>query len=91
MLTEENPRGELTINNLDLAAYVANIFIFAPLMNPLENITTKVKNMAAEGWSKRYSVGSATAVFPLLSEITWINRHTRTHLYVYWVSGADIK
>ena len=51
-------------------------------MNPLEHIDNKVENMSAELWDKRYRVGSATAVGPLLQKTAWINQQTRTHLSV---------
>ena len=49
LLTDENPWGKLTINNIKLAAYIAHLHIVAPLMNPLEKISTKVDNTAEEG------------------------------------------
>ena len=61
LLTDENPSGDLTINNLGLAMYVANIHIFRFLMYPLEHIATKVNNMEVEEWYKQGSVRSATA------------------------------
>ena len=48
-LMEENPQGELTINNLELEAYDSCLHIFSPLLKPLDHIATKVYNMAAEG------------------------------------------
>ena len=39
-LTEDNPS---TINDLELADYVSHIHSFAPIMAPLDNISTKVK------------------------------------------------
>ena len=79
LIMEDNPRGYLTINNLDLAEYVIHIHIFAPLMKPLDRITTKVNNTVAEEWSKRGSVSLATAINPILRKIAWINRQARTH------------
>ena len=49
LLTDENPWGKLTINNIKLAVYIAHLHIVAPLMNPLEKIANKVNNTAAEG------------------------------------------
>ena len=68
-LIEKNPLWDLTINNLDLAAYADHLHIFAPLMNPLYHIATKVENTAAEVWSKRGSSISSTAVSTLFREI----------------------
>ena len=56
LTTNENLARYLTINELELAAYVAHLHIFVPLMAPLEHILTKVENTAAEGWSCRGSI-----------------------------------
>ena len=50
LLTEENTEGDITINDLKIAAYVAHIHIFAPLVFPLEHISTRVNNTAMECW-----------------------------------------
>ena len=47
LLTEDKSQGELIINDTELAAYVAPLDIFAPLMKPLEHIETKVDNTSA--------------------------------------------
>ena len=74
-----------------MATYVAFIHFFAPLLNPLENIATKVDNMAAEGWAKSGSVSSSTAAGPLLRKMACINLHTITHSSVSRISRADNK
>ena len=66
ILTDENPNGFLTINELELAAYIAHLHLFAPRMEPLEHITTGVENTAAESWARCGSVSTATAIGPLL-------------------------
>ena len=66
LIMKENPQGDLAVNDLDMAVYVANLHIFAPLLKPLYHIDTKVDKTAAEGWAKRVSVSSATAIGPLL-------------------------
>ena len=66
ILTDKNPAGFLTINDLDLAAYIAHLHLFAPRMAPLEHISTGVDNTAAESWARRGSVSTATAIGPLL-------------------------
>ena len=38
----------LQINNLELAAYMAHLYIFSPLMAPLEHISAKLDNIAAD-------------------------------------------
>ena len=52
LLTENNPGGDLTINDIKLVTYVAHLNIFTTLMEPLENIATKVDKTAEEGWAK---------------------------------------
>ena len=46
LLTENNPGGDLTINDIKLVTYVAHLNIFTTLMEPLENIATKVDKTA---------------------------------------------
>ena len=48
ILTDENPNGFLTINDLELAAYISHLHLFAPCMAPLEHISTGVDNTAVE-------------------------------------------
>ena len=52
ILTDKNQAGFLTINNLELAAYIAHLHLFAPRMAPLEHIYTGVDNTAAEIWAR---------------------------------------
>ena len=66
ILTDKNPVGFLTINDLELAAYIAHLYLFAPRMATLEHISTGVDNTAAESWARRGSVSTATAIGPLL-------------------------
>ena len=60
ILTDKNPAGFLTINDLELAAYIAHLHLFAPRMAPLEHISTGVDNTATESWSP----GAASAELP---------------------------
>ena len=65
ILTDENLNGFLTINDLDLAEYIAYLHLFAPRMAPLKHISTGVDNTAEESWARRGSVSTATAIGPL--------------------------
>ena len=47
ILTDENPQGFLTINDLELAVYIAHLYLFALCMAPLEHMVTGVDNTAA--------------------------------------------
>ena len=55
MLRDENPTGDVAINDLELAVYVVHLHIFAPLIAPLEHISTKVDNNAVKSWARRGS------------------------------------
>ena len=44
ILTDKKPKGTLTINDLELTAYITHLHISAPHMAPLEHITTGVDN-----------------------------------------------
>ena len=59
-LTDKNPTGFLTINDLKLAAYITHLHLFAPRMAPLKHISTGVDNTTAESWSRRGSVSTAS-------------------------------
>ena len=81
LLSNDNLTVDLTIKDLELAAYMAHLHISVPLMVPLEH-TTKVDNAAAKSWASRGSVDSATSVGPLLIEDAWIYWQTQTHASV---------
>lgn len=68
MLRDENLTGDLAINDLELAVYVVHLHIFAPLIGPLEHISTKVDNNVVKSWARRGSVSSANTVGHLLRE-----------------------
>ena len=62
ILTDENPHGFLTINDLELAAYITHLHLFAPRTASLEHIATWVDNTAAESWACRGSISTDTAI-----------------------------
>ena len=68
ILRDENLTGDLAINDLDLAVYVVHLHIFAPLIAPLEQISTKVDNNVVKCWARRGSISSANTVGHLLRE-----------------------
>ena len=49
LLRDENPIRYLTINNINISAYVAQLHIFSSLMNPLDHIATMVDNTTVYG------------------------------------------
>ena len=89
ILTNKNPKGTLTINDLDLAAYIAHLHIFAPCMAPLEHIATGVDNIAAESWARPGSVSNSTAIAPLLREAAWIMRQDKIHASINRIPGIE--
>ena len=89
ILTDENPNGFLTINDLELAAYIAHLHLFAPRMAPLKQIPTGVENTAAESWARRFSVSTATAIGPLLREAAWITRQAKIHVSIKRIPGVE--
>ena len=60
IITEDNPRGDLTINNIEIASSFAHLYIFNQLMDPLEHISTNANKTVVEVWTKRGSVSSDT-------------------------------
>ena len=48
LLSDYNPDGNLTINDLDLVSYVVHLHIFVPLMVPLDLTATKVYNTVVD-------------------------------------------
>ena len=89
ILTDENPNGYLTINDLELAAYIAHLHLLAPRMAPLEHISTGVDITAAESWARRGSVSIATAIAPLLQEAAWITRQAKTRASIKRILGVE--
>ena len=79
ILTDVNPSGFLTINDLELTAYIAHLHLFSSRMAPLKHISTGVDNTAAKIWARRGSVSTATAINPLLREAAWITRQAKIH------------
>ena len=79
----------MMIINIQLAAYVVHLHLFAPKMAPLEHIRTLVDNAATEGWERRGSVSSATPMGPLLREAAWITRQTHIHASVKQINGLE--
>ena len=89
ILTDKNPAGFLTINNLELAAYIAHLHLFAPRMAPLEHISTGEDNTATESWARRGSVSTATAIDPLLRESAWVTRQAKIHASIKRIPGVE--
>ena len=89
ILTNENPQGFLTINDLELAEYITHLHLFASSMAPLEHITTGVDNTAVYIWDRWGSVSTTTAIGPLLRETAWIMRQAKIHASNYRIPGVE--
>ena len=79
----------MTINNLELAAYIAHLHLFTPRMAPLEHIATGVENTAAESWDRGGSVSTATTIGPLLREAACITCQAKIHEYINFIPGVE--
>ena len=90
ILTDVNPNGFLTIKNLELAAYIVHLHLFAPSMAPLKHISTGVDNTATESWARQGSVSTATAIGPLLREAAWIICQAKIHASIKRIPGVEI-
>ena len=89
ILTDENPQCFVTINNLELAAYITHLHLFYPCMAPLEHIATGFDNTVAESWDRRVSVSTATAIGPLLHKAAWITRQAKIHASITRITGVE--
>ena len=63
--------------------------LFTPRMVPLAHIHTYVANTAAQGWSNRDSVSTASFVRPILNKLSLAARRQHTHASVGRVLGED--
>ena len=92
LLTDDNPGRYLTINDIELVAYVAHLHFFAlKIPPPLDHIHTPVDNMAAEGWAQRVIAIWSTSVEKLLREAVWITRQMHIHAFVKRITRIDKK
>ena len=89
ILTDKNPTGFLTINDLELEAYITHLHLFALRMAPLEHISTGVDNTAADIWAHQGSVSTATAIGPLLRESAWITCQAKIHASIKRIPGVE--
>ena len=91
LLIDNSHCGDLTINDLELAMYVAHLHLFAPKMDPLEYIGTLVDNTDTEGWARRGIIIAETSVGPLLQEEACTTRQAHIHVSVEQIAGIDNK
>ena len=91
LVTDINPNGDVTINDLELATLLAQVLIFDPKMNTLTYIRTAVYNMEAQGLAKYGSVRLATAVSPILRDLALLTRTHKIYSSVHRISRSDNK
>ena len=89
ILTDEKPKGFLTINDLDLATYIAHLHLFTPWLVPLKYISTGVNNKAAEDWSHCDSIIIVTTTIPLFREAALIMPQARIHPSISHITGVE--
>ena len=65
--TRENPKGDLTINVLELAAHIVQLLLKGPMAKPLDHTLDGVDSTAAFGWTLGGSVTRTDKVATLLS------------------------
>ena len=78
-------------HNLELAALLAKVYIFATKMHTLANIRTAVDNTAEQGWVNHRSDRSATAVGPILRDLALLTWKHKIYSSVQRIAGADNK
>ena len=91
LVLDTNPGGDVTINDLELATPLAQVQIFAPVMETLDHIRTSMGNTAMQGWDKRESVRTAAVVGPILWDLALPIRTHKIHSSVRRISGTDNK
>ena len=69
LVSDTNPKGDVTINDLELTALIAQVHLFDPKMPLLDHIHTVVNNRKVQGWDNRGSVESATEVGPIQQDL----------------------
>ena len=89
ILCDKKPKGNVKINDLEIAEPLAQIHIFAPKMQPLEHTNTAVDNTPAQGWSRRVSVRSATVVGTILQNLTLMTQSRQIYASISRIKWSD--
>ena len=79
LVSESVPQGDITINNLELAAFLVQHHLLAPRVIPLFHIRTVIDNTASQGWANRGRVISSCAVGAILRELALLTRQWRLY------------
>ena len=91
LVTGTNPTGYMAINDLQLSALLDQVQLIAPKMDTLMHIRTAVENPAVQGWANRGIVTSATAVGPILRDLSFLTRTHNIYSSVQLIYGTDNK
>ena len=89
LVSNTNPKGEVTINDMDLAALLEQVYIFAQNIHTLAHIRTAVDKTAVQGCYKRGSVSSPTAVGPILWDLSFLTRTHQIYSSVWQIKFND--
>ena len=76
LLLYTTPTGGVTTNDLEIAALLTQVHIFAPKIHTLVHIHRDVDNTAAQRWEKGGSIIFEMAVIPTLQDLAML---TQTH------------
>ena len=72
LVTFENPSGDFTMNDFELAAHIAQLILATHFMSPLQNILSGCDNTVATSWTTKGSVsrqGPAAALLLLKAQL----------------------
>ena len=71
IVLDTNPKGGVTINDLEIATLLVQVHLFAPKMHTLSHTCISVDDIAVQGWANIGSVSLATAVSPILRNLAF--------------------
>ena len=91
IVSSSNPKGDVTINNLELGALLMQLLIFPPRMAPLVHIHTYVNNISVHVWDNQGSIIRASEVGTILREIALAARWQHIHASIGCVPGEENK
>ena len=89
LVSDTNPKGDVTINDLELTALIAQVHLFDPKMPLLDHIHTVVNNRTVQGWANRGSVESATEVGPIQQDLACMASTHQIYTSVGWIKGSE--
>ena len=91
IVMDTNPKGDVTINDLDLPALLTQVQLFPPNMYTLAHTRTAVDNTEVQVWYNRGSVSSAIVVSPIIRYLALLKRTHKIYSSVHRITSADNK